>query len=468
MAKNDHLNKLLRQEEDLPDYLKWNNVENNIQSRLQQLDARTEEDEDSDNRIIVFLIPFLLVAGILLCAIWYRQINDKDGPAQVSNAISRDQGVADYKHNQISESDATESTYVFNYSEYVKDYNESKSVISYTDTETDTKQSLSDIANESLYSKAITSINAKSYHASDNERKGSRTDVNNENKRAEKTLDSANNNLINQVARIERNNISVIGAGYDFTDYLTLGTIALSPQPAEVGSGIALTLSADMNYIQPQINSINTDRKSISHTGQINYGATASIIYNLNDNWSVTAGISVQDYVSRFDYQNQWDTDGSYVRTVPGRNIYTGEVLQFLREGKLVTMTKRNLIHYNKYRSVSIPLAISRNLTTGKYRLSAGVGVRYNLILDAQGKFNSAAGMDSLEDVFELESVDYLDHSGSLDPMASLHVNRRLGSKMFIGLGINATFSSANWTNDPSQEMRPTLWQSSVVLGYRL
>ena len=168
----------------------------------------------------------------------------------------------------------------------------------------------------------------------------------------------------------------------------------------------------------------------------------------LNNKLFLSLGLGIEQYTSRFEYEQYTFTSGSRVDTTEIIIYGNGETAFVSEEVPFVTTTINRNQNYLKYRSMILPVGVGYYSSSNEdFNIELEGGLIYHLMMMNRGNVLSSATV--MDEVTPLE--DLYVGSNHLSSYVGFSISRNLGEQWTLGLGVRAQIDLTNRANNESQ-----------------
>ncbi len=187
--------------------------------------------------------------------------------------------------------------------------------------------------------------------------------------------------------------------------------------------------------------------------------------YVLSKRFSMTSGLTIGHYFTRLDYQGtkelEIEKDGQVIQII--NNTTTGLSTEVLGTATVRVLQQREVRHYNRFKTLSIPLTF--RYTIQKSKMSYGVGLGFDISLEerATGKYVSTQSIKLLEDVTGLK-----DQKVGMGILTELIAKYHISSKVDLSAGLMLNRQLTTWQLDSDISLQPVLLIGQLGISYRL
>ncbi len=210
------------------------------------------------------------------------------------------------------------------------------------------------------------------------------------------------------------------------------------------------------------------DEKNRSEVGIISYGSDFSINYHFNDRWSLSSGLQYLSRESRFDHYSERDSIVQLEVTELEVNLISGEL--FRQRTKVEDFTAVNwtqVIHFNEYRTLSIPLMLSRKFgLIGDVYLEIGAGVKYSIWSFSTGRTVEHDLDGEMIPVVQDFDDSLYTFSHQFAALGNMHLAYQATKRVSLGLGIQADYSLNNLSLNADYTFKPSTFYGYFKTGY--
>lgn len=242
-------------------------------------------------------------------------------------------------------------------------------------------------------------------------------------------------------------------------------------QPVSKLSRLSVELGAGLTYLSPNLRGedFQTRQRSITEKGLLAYSTNISMHYQLNSEWTVSAGLSYAKYSSRLDYFDSRDTMTLHenVPVETNSNSLTGESSTIYDDVLVDALSYDRVIHYNDYKFFTIPVSVSRIFKkSDRVDFNLGLGIKYNHLIVNSGRTLDYTESDhTLYKVIDQSEKSYAKSNVGL--LGSIGVNYRISSKMYLSTGLHASYSPKDMDSSEAIAFKPLMMDLRLGLGYR-
>lgn len=231
---------------------------------------------------------------------------------------------------------------------------------------------------------------------------------------------------------------------------------------------IGLELFGLTNYWFGSYSNSSLDQKRKEAESAIpSYSFGGNIHCDITDKWRLTTGVKYQKLESKFYFFGHRHTIIPTAVNINTINIFTGSAEPHNVLRSVNGLASREVLHYNSYQSVSIPLLISRKWKTNNLTLSTGLGIEYGFSRRNTGKtlMNSSNGYPDVN-VFEIQESEIYTTSSTLGLVGNIALSYMLSDNMSLGLELGGNQSLTNYNIDKNHSFKPTVIQGGLNIGY--
>ncbi len=514
MAKNENLKNKIREEHlDLPNDLSWENMQSGIFDKINRKEATLVNQTKSNLKLttwalMLFVLVFSVVTTYYITSQKFNQINDQ---TVVDTASKNTANAGQFKNNQdkLTNEQKQLKTPSFGKSSEKSNNPLQESQLTLEDS-SDTRTSIKvssdnkdDITLESKPSYNNITNNVKKFSSDNSTSTRSTTplmettniptsssSIHKEerpnNLKISQTAVTEASAVIKKEERPPSNTITIETIdllnpkiNYQRSVSSIIDLTALNTAPIDISDkrssnnrlSLAFTTGINQWSSQKIANPINEmlaqyESNSIGQTYGVGIG------YELNEKWSLSAGLNYNRLRQALNFECSFDTLVQGTQLHVTINPITGERQEERVSAFVSGEAHRTVVHYNNLKYFSIPLSINRhfNLTRNiSWRL--GIGINYNLAADFKGRSLLAADLsEAAITVRDFDTSSANDNSimGNWAYNASIGADIKLNQQLSLGLELNTSKQLQSWTLNGASEMRPMVYSGLLRLGFRI
>ncbi len=392
MDNRSRYKKILREETHLPENLSWEDMNGGIIKRMKQLD-----NADKPKRRLPILLLFLL-SGVGIAALVFQNRNSIDVEDSIVPSIVNEQNtVSNESHSRASRTDAI-SEGVHKPKKEIK--NQTASQVAST---TDPTLLATEIPKKPSRKKVKKLLSFVPQVAEETSNPLRNTDSVHETLTRDSNASSGNLGLLPQPVKNSSDTLRVayLARTASLLSWQERPERLISPrflskrteQPnakraSEKASHSILLAGGAHHWLLRHNGNSLAEAKSAHEKGVLGYGAKLQYQYHINNKWGIITGLRYQEKVTRFEYEATLDTIVHQDVTQVLVNTISGAFMSQRTSNKpFAAQLWENVIHYNIYRSVSIPLLVNRKFQLSRRsRFSIAVGPELNIIGTAKGR----------------------------------------------------------------------------------
>ncbi len=219
----------------------------------------------------------------------------------------------------------------------------------------------------------------------------------------------------------------------------------------DLGGGI-LAWSADFPV------TAEADQKEVAVPGM---AASLRLSYRVTPRIALTTGADWQELFSRLDLQHvhRFSEPRQNVLLEIVTNPYSGQTEQIYGDTSVLVTETRTLRHYNRFRSWSLPVLLSVHTQGQRVRAQLGGGALFSIRTTAKGRALVEGEVVSY-------SKPYL-KAGQMALVGEGSISYRLFGAFELGARIGLQYPIGHWSTVPTQSFRPLLFGSQLFVGYR-
>lgn len=460
MAKYQHGN-----EEKLPDYLNWDNMEDGIMSKFDEL----ESAETNQKQNLIKRWGLLTAAGILLCLglVCLLSESESDADALTAGKTELKKEVKTEPGNAIEPEQSSDTS-------YTTEEDRSTSEQSNETLQQIKEQGLSDI--KTVSKKTENRLLSVKSNYSDQTSESNFKDQNlNQTEAIEEVINTKNSQQTSS-------KVGLILPDRERLSLEPIATLSLSPlsetglnQPTlsqEVNAPISsskweIGFAAGMSHRLPghQGNTLAKTRRAAekSITG---WSGQLRASFNLSHKWQISTGLDYTQVETRLDYYGEKEISLTENRvTRVELNAVTGDTLSIKREDVTVTgIAWERVVHHNKYQYFSVPVLLSRKWgNAGKFTFATGLGLKYHFLGTASGKtlVETDTGIETA--LFDAKDLN-LSHNLSL--LGSVSANYKLNGRWSIAMRAEVNKFLSDLDAQSEVRFSPTDFATTLGLNY--
>ena len=240
-------------------------------------------------------------------------------------------------------------------------------------------------------------------------------------------------------------------------------------KPVKTNSNWSVGIYSGVTYWSSQYkNTVFGNAKKDSETGLTGFGTEGIINYRINEKWSVSTGLAYHTYNNRFNYYSERDTNVIIdVVTERRTNIISGQITEVTEMIESPAVNWRRVVHYNQYKQIAIPLVFARNWKfKNQFTASTGIGMNYTFSSNESGKALYAINQE--QNIFAPQIIQASDYNfrNSLSLLINLDVHYQLTQCIEIGLATQFNRFLSDIDNSPAANSNPIGLSSKIGLRY--
>jgi len=477
MNQKDNLRNKLRPEGKLPEEFSWDSMEEGIFSKLEELE---ESDPPRQYGFAVRWLYLLLfvVSGVGGCYVIQNQLMTPEEDVEIQFATKKETIIPNQESSlEKNENDAP-----------VRSPIHQNTIIASTPYVSSEAQLSSEGINDDLHTSNI------SPYADIAKTAGNDMIMANENEQNTYTIENQQNDLSRSISFLPLNEKDADNSGKNINDGgLSSGYafIAIPHLPIESFSYDDILINSDeMSLAEIELSS-NDFRPfwSLSGGGGTNllahsYGVGSfasdvstdfesevpgfSIVSNIERNWhpnfSISGGLHWSRYYRKFAYEGITTERVALNDEIIAlsTNALTGTTSE-VRGAAQATVTKtRNVIHYNSFDHIALPVLIHFNKKERMMDLSIGTGIALSYI-------NASGKTVRNEQIIEFASSQNPIFSSGLGVLGRVQARIGLALTHQLSIRIESSYnrSFSNFSNEALEQFRPKALDGVITLGYR-
>ncbi len=196
----------------------------------------------------------------------------------------------------------------------------------------------------------------------------------------------------------------------------------------------------------------------------LGFGASIGLGYHINRHFSIRTGIGYDRMESKLQrtferiYQEQVEDVVVEILINPVTDARTPVMGNAIID---VTET-RNVVHYNRYSTLAVPVSFNYHIRRGKFDLFIGLGTSLRISMNSTGR-------TSIGDEVVDFGTNNIIHKRNLvfGVLSELGVNYDLNERFFLGLRANGVQYFTNWSAEENLSMRPGIVHGQILAGIR-
>jgi len=196
----------------------------------------------------------------------------------------------------------------------------------------------------------------------------------------------------------------------------------------------------------------------------IGQSASLSVEYPLNQRWALQTGLTIDRSLTKLDYTGVMDTIIKADVTNHNHNNASGIVSTTVSEKDINGTFVTDVILYNKYLSLGLPISVKRYFSLGKLDLGIGAGLEYNYRFIKSGRYLVEPSGISPDYQLRSHSKDDSFNSHLLNGLVSLNLDYQLNNGVGIGLGIDGTYGITDAVSDQAISSHPVRTRGNLRL----
>ncbi len=493
MAKNLHIKNKIREEAKLPPSMSWDAMEGKIATRLNELEGTAQAKGNTSNfakRSLLVLLLLLVVAGSATLYYFIQKNpieNHSDTPSQSHQAIAQKQE----KEHSLTLEKAEKNTPI-KFEEKIIPPQKDNNVL--LDKRGTINKQIKKASPKSLNNKL--NKNTNTFVAVDD----SKTTLDYLSAFDEKTISSSPTQQVfvesqgnaTEQNLIDKNIVAVESA--DKRKLLSTQNLLLNFPPIEntidetwitdkLNEAAISKPNIDLPTVPKwslglysgatlwQLNAKGStlgDEKAQFEKGIFSYGASAKIDYKLHSKWSLSTGLEWQSLQSKLDYYNEKDS-------IVTRNILTQQFVspitgnpysEVRQDVELVGIAWKEVIHYNNYQMLSIPVVINRHFHfSNKWNASIGTGLQYGRLLKLEGRslgYKNVA--EEITDIVDLQKDNFSKNQVAV--LAQISLNYQINQYWSLTFSNRINQNLSNLNNTDTHTLRPSIMSNYLGLNY--
>ncbi len=252
----------------------------------------------------------------------------------------------------------------------------------------------------------------------------------------------------------------------DYLHLIILDTLSLSnPLAVEKRNHqtrFSMAFGAGVNYWTPNWGGTTGSQERATYEKAL-IGTTYSLQldYQLKPNWALASGIVWSRNYSKFDYY-QTDTYQKVKQAAVVEiqvNTFTGDSTQIYGDQTVNVERTRKVVHYNSFQKWAIPVSIKYSLRHRQMEYTFGIGTMFTLSTKTTGKtFNQT--------ITDYNAANPIYKTGlEIGAMGSFDLNYHFSNKYFIGAQLSAVKSLGNWSQTEEVMLKPMIFHSQLRIG---